>query len=244
MQPRFRMFAGPNGSGKSTFYTKLRNAEIIHTDFYISADRIEAGLRESKRFVFNAYRISVSEEEFFQALSKSSLINKQNNRNPSDWFSLSGGILNVKPSGINSYSAAMIADILTKKLITKRQSFCFETVMSHSSKTDLLRLAKMAGYKIYFYFIYTQDPKLNIQRVLQRVNEGGHNVDTNKILERYKRSFKLLPTALKISDRAYLLDNTEEFETVAEKEGENFFWHTSNIPNPLKPVKKLYPYRS
>ncbi|WP_167492314.1 zeta toxin family protein [Leptospira dzoumogneensis] len=150
----------------------------------------------------------------------------------------------MKPSGINSYSAAMIADILTKKLITKRQSFCFETVMSHSSKTDLLRLAKMAGYKIYFYFIYTQDPKLNIQRVLQRVNEGGHNVDTNKILERYKRSFKLLPTALKISDRAYLLDNTEEFETVAEKEGENFFWHTSNIPNPLKPVKKLYPYRS
>ncbi|MGJ4789960.1 zeta toxin family protein [Leptospira koniambonensis] len=235
---------GPNGSGKSTLYQNLRSDGTIHTEIYVSADRIEAELKENKRFVFNAYRISVSEEEFFQALAKSGLFTKRNIRNPSDWFSLSGGILYVKPAGINSYSAAFIASYLAEKLISRRESFCFETVMSHPSKIDMLHSARTAGYKIYLYFVYIRYPELNVYRVRQRAKQGGHNVDADKIRERYKRSFKLLPTALKISDRAYLLDNTEEFETIAEKEEENFFWYTLSIPNSLKPVQKLYPYRS
>jgi len=60
--PRFRMFAGPNGSGKSSLYNHLRNQKIIHTEIYVSADRIEAELKIKKRFVFNAYRISTNED--------------------------------------------------------------------------------------------------------------------------------------------------------------------------------------
>jgi predicted ABC-type ATPase len=41
-QPRFRLFAGPNGSGKTFFFNHLRSNGVIHTEIYVSADRIEA----------------------------------------------------------------------------------------------------------------------------------------------------------------------------------------------------------
>ncbi len=67
------MFAGPNGSGKSTLYELLRKAGTIHTEIYLSADRIEAELKSRGKFTFNAYRISSNEEEFFEFVMKSGL---------------------------------------------------------------------------------------------------------------------------------------------------------------------------
>ena len=53
---RFRLFAGPNGSGKSTLFESLRENGEIHTEIYISADRIEAQIKSTGIFYFNAYR--------------------------------------------------------------------------------------------------------------------------------------------------------------------------------------------
>src|SRR5438445_1119615 len=73
---RFRMFAGPNGSGKSTLYERLRKDSIIHTDIYLAADRIEAELLKKKRFVFNAYRIKVTDTEFKSEAELSGILQK------------------------------------------------------------------------------------------------------------------------------------------------------------------------
>jgi len=68
VKPRFRIFAGPNGSGKSTLFEYLRSKKNIHTEIYVSADRIEAELRKKNAFVFNAYRVSTSEDDFYKNL--------------------------------------------------------------------------------------------------------------------------------------------------------------------------------
>jgi predicted ABC-type ATPase len=60
-QPRFRLFAGPNGSGKTFFFNHLKRSGYINTEIYVSADKIEAVLRERHAFNFNAYRVKVSE---------------------------------------------------------------------------------------------------------------------------------------------------------------------------------------
>lgn len=91
------------------------------------------------------------------------------------------------------------------------RSFCFETVMSHESKIELLKTAKSQGFKTYLYFLYTQSPELNVLRVKQRVAEGGHSVPEEKIRERYGRCFQVLPGALPFADRVYILDNSGEF---------------------------------
>ena len=105
-------------------------------------------------------------------------------------------------------AAQRIADRLREDCLERRQSFSFETVMSHPSKIDILQRARRLGYTNVLYFVCTESPALNIARVRQRVSQGGHDVPEERIVERYKRTLALLPEAIAACDRAVLYDNT------------------------------------
>jgi predicted ABC-type ATPase len=57
-------------------------------------------------------------------------------------------------------------------------------------------------------FIALDTADLSIGRIMQRVLDGGHNVPTNDVKRRYSRSLANLPEALRLADRAFLVDNT------------------------------------
>lgn len=126
--PKFRLFAGPNGSGKSTLYEYLRKEREIHTEIYVSADRIEADLRRRPVFSFNAYRIKVSEEELLARISLSTLLSEVQRQKYVKNLTIRSGKLRLHQMKPNSYLASLIADYLVHKLFLSRQSFCFETV--------------------------------------------------------------------------------------------------------------------
>lgn len=54
----------------------------------------------------------------------------------------------------------------------------------------------------------TEDPTINVERVRQRVANGGHDVSEDKIRSRYQRSLQLLLDAVECADRAYVFDNS------------------------------------
>ena len=199
------MFAGPNGSGKSTLYERLRKDSIIRTDIYLSADRIEAEFRKTKRFVFNAYRVKVTESEFKSDAALSGVLRKHPNIHKLlDGVQVKSGILTVRDKAfIDSYLASFIASYLAGKLFESGQSFCFETVMSHPSKIDLIKEAQEYGFKTYLYFVFTDDPNINIQRIDLRKKAGGHGVAKDKIRSRFVRSLHALPDAVKVADKSY-----------------------------------------
>ena len=214
------MFAGPNGSGKSTLYERLREDSVIHTEIYVAADRIEAEIKKRERFVFNAYHVKIAQDEFISEASTSSLLAKHPNKNDVlKALQIKSGILRIKNSDfVDSYIASFIASYLAKKLLESGQSFCFETVMSHPSKIALLKEAKRLGFKTYLYFVFTDNPNTNIERVDLRVKADGHGVAKEKIRTRYKRSLNALPDAVKIADESFLVDNSINFEVAAEIE--------------------------
>ena len=78
-QPRFRLFAGPNGSGKTFFFNHLKRSGYIHTEIYVSADKIQAAIKKRPVFNFNAYRVKVSEAEFKQYVLADGLFNTKIN---------------------------------------------------------------------------------------------------------------------------------------------------------------------
>lgn len=89
--------------------------------------------------------------------------------------------------------------------------------MSHSSKVKELKAAKKKGFKTYLYFVCTDAPEINIERVKDRINKGGHRVNTDKITSRYPQTLKNLYPALKNCDRAFLFDNSgKKHELIAE----------------------------
>jgi predicted ABC-type ATPase len=108
-----------------------------------------------------------------------------------------------------SRQAQQIAEQQRQDFIANRESFSFETVMSHPSKLAIMEQAKESGYYVNLVFVSTDDSQLNVDRVAQRVQHGGHDVPADKIVSRYDRSLELLPKAIEIADQATLIDNSQ-----------------------------------
>jgi len=200
------MFAGPNGSGKSSLYARLVEEGHFHPATFINADEIQQDLDSGSIVNFPL----VDAHDFMPRLRKSSFLSHGLASREID--ALVGDPVNglsLRPhSSCGPYLAAAIADSLRSQFIQEQHSFAFETVMSHESKLDLLAASRAAGYRNYLYFVTTGDPMLNVERVRQRIAEGGHPVSREKVLDRYKRCMELLPRALDLCDRAYLFDNS------------------------------------
>lgn len=78
----------------------------------------------------------------------------------------------------------------------------------------------------------TAHPDINIARVRQRVAEGGHDVPSDKIVERYGRSIALLGEGCDASNRAHVFDNSgEQHVLVAEvASGGTMTLHADTVP--------------
>ena len=94
--------------------------------------------------------------------------------------------------------------------------------MSHPSKVDFLEQAQTKNYKNYLYFVSTESPIINVRRVRQRVQLGGHPVNEDKIESRYFASLDLLQKAIQHTYRTFIFDNTEDkFKLILEIFGGN-----------------------
>jgi len=220
-KPKFRLFGGPNGSGKTHLFKKFKRLGYIHTEIYVNADKIEAELKNKRKFSFNAYRVKVDDESFKQHIVDSGLYQtKLKDKSFVDHFTIHAGVLRIDQLvRINSYHGSFVATYLAEKLLETKQPFAFETVMSHISKVELMRAARKAGYKIYLYFIFTDTIETNVARVQLRVLRGEHAVNEETIKNRAPRTFDLLPAAFKAADSAYIIDNSDEAKAILIKEG-------------------------
>lgn len=204
---RIRVFAGPNGSGKTTIINDLK--EKIPFGKYVNADDIEKEILSQECLDIKQFDIHINTDdirEFFRdsAFSPAKL------KDPDLWklFDVKEEKIYLNKRTINSYIAADIAEFLRLSLLNAGISFSYETVMSHTGKLDLMLKAKEAGYKVYLYYIATEDPEININRVKIRVAQNGHNVNPETITNRYFRSLENLKAAIKLTDRAFIFDNS------------------------------------
>jgi predicted ABC-type ATPase len=108
--------------------------------------------------------------------------------------------------------AALAAQVQVRErrqqALDERRDHSFETVLSHPSHLDHLKLARQAGFDIIVYFVATDDPAINAGRVANRVVHGGHDVPQDRIETRYHRSLANLRLALPIANEAAVFDNS------------------------------------
>lgn len=105
--------------------------------------------------------------------------------------------------------AANYAQELRENCLRDVKSMAFETVFSIPDKVEFVQRAKQAGFFVRLFFICTNDPSINAQRVAMRVMQGGHDVPIKKIVSRYYRSLAQCVRAVPIVDRAYFYDNSK-----------------------------------
>ncbi len=207
---RMRIFAGPNGSGKTTLYNYFVKTNVFKNYYFINADIINADLEAFLNFSY--FPIKFSETELLAFLNNSSFQSKINFK-LSDAIEVKNSIISLKKHNLSeaTYISAALSEFLRKKMISESNStFAFETVFSHESKLNEIKLAKENGYKIYLYFIATDDIFINFERVQGRIVKGGHSVPTEKIKDRYLRSLDNLFKATILADKVFFFDNSEQ----------------------------------
>ncbi|HEY7884725.1 MAG TPA: AAA family ATPase, partial [Cellvibrionaceae bacterium] len=89
------------------------------------------------------------------------------------------------PDMAASYVAAKLAAERRELCLAQRQSFIWESTFSHPSKPELVHRARDAGYRVELIHISVETAAICIERVAQRLAEGGHNVPEHKIIERF-----------------------------------------------------------
>ncbi len=117
--------------------------------------------------------------------------------------------------------AARIAEQLRKELLSGRCSFGFETVLSDpvGAKVEFIRAAGEAGYWVVVHFVGLDTPERSLARVIQRVENGGHDVPDEKIAGRFPRVIANLRLLLDVPDDLVIYDNSsaeEPFRIIAK----------------------------
>jgi predicted ABC-type ATPase len=108
-----------------------------------------------------------------------------------------------------SEHARQWADARRTALLRAGQSFVSETVFSHASKLALIREAQAKGFFVMLLVVALDQPERLLERVAQRVLEGGHPVPPERILARYPRTLAHLTHAVRLADAAILYDSAD-----------------------------------
>ena len=86
----------------------------------------------------------------------------------------------------------------------------------------MLKLLKNKGYKIHLFFLWIPNPNLALERIKDRVKDGGHHVPTVDVRRRFRRSIEnFLGVYQSMLDSWMLFDSSQGSPyLIAEKTGE------------------------
>lgn len=112
---------------------------------------------------------------------------------------------------VGAYEAARMLTALRHELLHQRESFIFETVFSDpvGDKLDFLKKAAQSEYAVALCFIGITDVEVSEQRVAIRISQGGHDVPTEKLVERFPRTLTNLAAAIRELPCVLIFDNSE-----------------------------------
>jgi predicted ABC-type ATPase len=106
------------------------------------------------------------------------------------------------------------------KLIGMHLDFAFETTLATKSYVKTIEKAKKAGYRVFLLYFWLDSVELAIERVANRVKDGGHNIPENVIRRRYFSGIQnLFKLYIPVCDNWLMMDNSRAgLEIIAEGE--------------------------
>lgn len=91
------------------------------------------------------------------------------------------------------------------RLVKEGHSFVYQDT---TIDAGAIRQVQEAGYDVKAFYISTEDPNLNMGRVLLRVNNGGPFAALARIPDDYAQGLKQLSEVKQLADDLMLFDNT------------------------------------
>ena len=114
--------------------------------------------------------------------------------------------------------ASKIAIASRNLYIKNAYDFNIETTLCGSSILSLFQKLKDNSYTIHLYYVQVESVEIAKDRIKQRVQKGGHNVDEKLIEKRFSQSLKNFKKVAPICYEVLVFDNSKnEFKLVETK---------------------------
>ncbi|OYU83961.1 MAG: zeta toxin [Flavobacterium sp. BFFFF2] len=132
------------------------------------------------------------------------------------------GLSPFQPESV-SFEAGRIMINRVNELLSMNKTFAFETTLASKTYKNKILQAQKNGYTVTLLFFWLQSIDLAIERVKNRVLEGGHHIESEIVIRRYHNGIKnLFRIYLPIADEVMIFDNSEGMpELIAEKTKES-----------------------
>lgn len=126
-------------------------------------------------------------------------------------------------AGVNGTGKSSLSGVL-KAERSDLECRITETTLSGSRAERVIAVARERGYFIRLFYIGLNSCEESIKRIKNRVEKGGHGIDSNTVRTRFDKRFDSLTKILPLCNEAYFYDNENGFAQVAEyKNGEIIF---------------------
>lgn len=76
------------------------------------------------------------------------------------------------------------------ELVSRQESFAFETTLSGKGYARAIPIWQELGYHVKLFFLQLPYVEMAIERVAERVQQGGHNIPEATIRRRYDAGLK------------------------------------------------------
>jgi len=109
------------------------------------------------------------------------------------------------------------------RLIEAKESFALESTLSGKAQANWIEAASASGFTIELHYLWLPSAEASLQRVMQRIRQGGHDVPESDIRRRFPRTI------------------THFYELYRPLADEWYLWDASQIPP--KPLERSNPIR-
>ena len=110
--------------------------------------------------------------------------------------------------------AAKIAINLRNNCFQCGKSFNEETTLTGKTILKNIDKAKEQGYELQLFYVGLNSSDIAKERVKNRVEKGGHNIENDVIEKRYYESLKNLKKIISKFDKVYLYDNSIKYKNI------------------------------
>lgn len=131
------------------------------------------------------------------------------------------GLSPFNPEGVAIEAGRLMLKRI-EELLKAGESFSIETTLATRSYLSLVKRAQERGYKVNLLYFWLNTVELAINRVTERVAEGGHNIPEDIIRRRYQAGLNnLFLIYMSVVDYWLLIDNSHTpHSRIAERKKE------------------------
>ena len=118
------------------------------------------------------------------------------------------GLSPFAPSSVDVQAGRIMLKRIDE-LLAHKEEFAIETTLATRSYVQLVRRAQASDYNVHLIFFCLESPEQAIQRVAQRVSEGGHGVAETVIRRRFRKGIRnLVNLYMPVCDSIYVWNTT------------------------------------